>query len=64
MSKQCVGYWKFENTPGFDRDSSGKGNHLVGRRIVEPSNGDPVHRAVLADFCHVLFNTNGFLYVD
>jgi len=64
MSKHCVGYWKFENTPGFDRDSSGKGNHLVGRRIVEPSYGDPVHRAVLADFCHVLFNTNGFLYVD
>ena len=61
-SGQIAGHWRFESDPGFLRDSSG----------VQPPLGRPAKgkaapaasEAGLVDFCHVLLNSNSFLYVD
>lgn len=57
-----VGYWRFETEPGVFRDSSGHGLdlHPAARKVEQV---DP-RRAALVDFCHVLFNSSEFLYVD
>jgi hypothetical protein len=58
---KTVGYWRFENDPGFYADASPAGNHLL------PSSGKQAANArdtALIDFCHVLLNSNEFLYVD
>jgi hypothetical protein len=59
---QVVGYWKFESDPGFFRDSMGVQPPLgrMATKKTEPASSE----AGLVDFCHVLFNSNGFLYVD
>lgn len=56
-----VGHWKFEMADGLLSDTSPAGNTL--EIPVPPDAPDPEH-AALADFCHVLFNSNAFLYVD
>ncbi len=58
-----VGMWRFENEPGFYADESGRQNAL--RPTAPPSSqaADP-HSAARVDFCHVLLNTNEFLYVE
>jgi mono/diheme cytochrome c family protein len=61
-SEQTAAWWKFEPDPGVYADSSGHGNAIVPRIIATPSE-DPKMSA-LVDFCHVLLNTNEFLYVD
>ena len=55
-----VGFWRFENG-AFARDSSTRGNHL--RVNAAPAVADP-RWANLVDLCHVLLNTNEFIYVD
>ncbi len=56
-----VGYWKFESDPGLLRDSSDLGLDLNsdGKKAVyvEPS------EQAFVDLCHVLLNSNSFLYV-
>ncbi len=56
-----VGYWKFESDPGLLRDSSALGLDLNsdGKTAVyvEPS------EQAFVDLCHVLLNSNSFLYV-
>ncbi len=56
-----VGHWRFELASGLLADASGAGNAL--EIPAPPDAPDPGH-AALADFCHVLFNSNAFLYVD
>ncbi|MFN0125139.1 MAG: DUF1549 domain-containing protein [Verrucomicrobiales bacterium] len=56
-----VGHWKFEMADGLLADASPSGNAL--EIPVPPDTPDP-EQAALADFCHVLFNSNAFLYVD
>jgi hypothetical protein len=46
---------------GLLSDASPAGNRL--EIPVAPDAPDPEH-AALADFCHVLLNSNAFLYVD
>ena len=58
-----VGHWTFEETPGFAADSSGRGRTLL-RGVAEPKVKDPRRYEALVDLCHVLFNTNEFLYVE
>jgi hypothetical protein len=57
-----IGYWQFEAEPGIFRDSS-----RYGRRIEtsppKADRSDP-HYTALVDLCHVLMNSNEFLYVD
>lgn len=62
VNRQTVGYWQFEAKPDVFRDASGHGLDIkpAGRTKGKV---DP-RRAALADFCHVLLNSNEFLYVD
>jgi hypothetical protein len=60
--KSVMGYWRFENDPGFFADSSPRGVELLPRTVTSQS-ADARHTA-LVDFCHVLLNSNEFLYVD
>ncbi len=59
---RVVGHWRFEPDPGFFADSAGLQPSLS---RFAPRKPDPVaSEAGLVDFCHVLLNSNGFLYVD
>ena len=71
-----VGDWRF-GPDAFEKDSSGKGHHLTSVNLsgdaakvepvkegaAKPSTSDPKFEAFI-DFCHVLLNSNEFLYVD
>jgi hypothetical protein len=59
--QSCIGHWRFEETPGFDKDSSGNQRHIVGSK---PQTDHENRRAVLIDYCHVLLNSSEFIYVD
>lgn len=56
-----IGHWKFEMADGLLADTSPAGNRLV---IPVPPDAPDPDLAALADFCHVLLNSNAFLYVD
>ena len=58
---KTVGYWRFETNPGFYKDSSGLGNDIVAGSSDRPSSS---RSSALVDFCHVLLNSNEFLYID
>ena len=62
VSDSTVGYWKFESNTGLYKDSSPKG-HDIEAKIVQSKPADP-GAAAFVDFCHVLLNSNEFLYVD
>jgi mono/diheme cytochrome c family protein len=57
-----IGLWRFENQPGFFADESNHDNRLQ-PAVSASRSGDP-HAAARVDFCHVLLNSNGFLYLD
>ncbi len=63
MAPACVGWWRFEPTPGTYQDFSPAGNDIV---PPTPPPGEilDVRTQALADFCHVLLNSNEFLYTD
>jgi hypothetical protein len=59
-----VGLWQFEEQPSFYADSSGRGNRLYpASPTATPQTRSP-RDAARIDFCHVLLNSNEFLYVD
>lgn len=58
-----VGHWTFEETPGFEADSSGHGRSLA-RTTPLPDVKDLRRYEALVDLCHVLFNSSEFLYVE
>jgi hypothetical protein len=60
--EHTVGYWKFEADPGNYKDSSKRGGDIVEAQVQSA----PVDTAfgALVDFCHVLLNSNEFLYLD
>ena len=62
VSEHTVGYWKFEHDPGPFADSSPRGNDIA-THLVTGAHED-AQFAALVDFCHVLLNSNEFLYVD
>ncbi len=60
--EHTMGYWKFEATPNPYADSSGHG-HDISAAQQKGKVKDP-RFAALVDFCHILLNSNEFLYVD
>jgi hypothetical protein len=61
VKERTVGYWQFEAKPGPYRDSSSHALHL---RTPGPAAAADVQAAAFIDLCHVLLNSNEFLYVD
>jgi hypothetical protein len=59
---RLTGYWTFENDPGFFSDASGHLGPLV--RPLALEGGKAGSESGLVDFCHVLLNSNEFLYAD
>ena len=55
-----VGYWRFEEEPGFFADSTPYGHDIRTSLVAESE----ARGAALTDLCHVLLNSNEFLYVD
>ena len=62
-SQQTIGYWLFESKPDVFHDASGHGLNIRPAAFKTGSKVNP-HAAALADFCHVLLNSNEFLYVE
>ncbi len=60
--EHTVGYWKFETTGNPFADSSGHTRDIAS--AVEKSAQKDPRFAALVDFCHILLNSNEFLYVD
>jgi hypothetical protein len=59
---KTIGFWRFENEPGFYADSSAAANPLLPQA---PGKSAASSRdTALIDFCHILLNSNEFLYVD
>ena len=58
-----IGLWQFADVENPGRDSSGQNRDLslTGAPGVSKTG---IEEDVLADFCHVLLNSNEFLYVD
>ena len=61
VNESTVGYWRFQE-PDALKDSSPNGHNI--RPEVSPSAQSDPATAALVDFCHVLLNSNEFLYVD
>jgi hypothetical protein len=57
------GHWAFEDEPGIFKDSAGVQGDLV-KPDAPASSSAKTTDAALVDFCHVLLNSNRFLYVD
>ncbi len=58
--KDVVGHWTFESVPGFFAESEGRQAAMTRPSLKRP----PASAAGLVDFCHVILNSNRFLYVD
>lgn len=63
VADSTLGLWRFEVSPGYFRDVSKWGNDLLPNR---KKSGLPMtaQTLALADLCHVLLNSNEFLYVE
>ncbi len=59
--ESTVGYWRFEE-PDALKDSSPNGHNI--RPEVSPAAQSDPGSAALVDLCHVLLNSNEFLYAD
>lgn len=57
-----VGFWRFEDEPGFYQDASSQENDISPGGEV-PRRGE-AREAALVDLCHALLNSNEFLYQD
>ncbi|WP_437187732.1 DUF1549 domain-containing protein [Planctomicrobium sp. SH668] len=57
-----IGYWKFDPSPGIYQDSSASGLNIdsdaKSRRVQD------ARVSAFRDLCHILLNSNEFLYVD
>ncbi|MEO6740660.1 MAG: hypothetical protein ABIP20_10425, partial [Chthoniobacteraceae bacterium] len=60
--EHTMGFWKFESSPNPYADSSGHGHDISAARQKDMRK-DP-RFAALVDFCHILLNSNEFLYLD
>ncbi|MBI4625736.1 MAG: DUF1549 domain-containing protein [Verrucomicrobia bacterium] len=61
VDEHTVGYWKFETANPY-ADSSGRGSEIAAQPSAVPP--DEPRTAALVNLCHVLLNSNEFLYVD
>ncbi len=62
VGEHTVGLWKFDPDPAPTRDLTARTGDILARNMEE-KRPDP-RAAALVDFCHVLLNSNEFLYVD
>lgn len=60
-SEQTIGYWQFEPTPGLYDDSTTHNLKIDSGESAEESTTPAM--TALVDLCHVLLNSNEFLYV-
>ncbi len=61
--RELSGHWEFDSLESPGRDKSKAGNHL--RAVVDGSQSvSGINLNALTDLCHVLLNSNEFLYVD
>jgi mono/diheme cytochrome c family protein len=60
--EHTMGYWKFEPSPNPYADSSAHGRDISAASHLGQKS-DP-RLTALVDFCHVLLNSNEFLYLD
>lgn len=63
VQDHTVGLWPFESRPHPYHDATGHGFNIQTDGAVE-NRPAPPSLAALIDFCHVLLNSNEFLYVD
>jgi hypothetical protein len=59
-----AGHWVFEDQPGIFKDSAGVQSDLVKPAAQRSAAAITKDDAALVDFCHVLLNSNRFLYLD
>ena len=59
-----LGCWRFESKPDVLADSSPFGHSLAPSTAAESTNNQTPQQAALTDFCHALFNSSEFLYVE
>jgi hypothetical protein len=57
-----VGHWTFEADPGFFKEAGNRVKPLG--RPEQPKAAGVASETGLIDFCHVILNSNEFLYVD
>lgn len=62
-TNKTVGHWQFEQDGGMLTDSSRNGLALRSTRSSDRPPSAP-QTAAFIDFCHVLLNSNEFIYVD
>jgi len=62
IADQTVGFWRFETAGGLYKDSSPR-HHDIIAKIFQSKPADP-RAAAFADLCHILLNSNEFLYLD
>ncbi len=60
--RDVVGAWSFQSPEALLTDASGRQAHLV--PLVHGQTAGGPSAEALIDFCHVLLNSNEFLYVD
>jgi hypothetical protein len=58
-----IGLWCFEAKPNRFHDGSGRGQNLRPSRRLSEASLD-ARSLALADLCHALLNSNGFLFVE
>jgi hypothetical protein len=63
LTERTVGFWQFEAKPSYFRDSTGHGNDIRPLNATTDEVSDP-RTLALGDLCHVLLNSNEFLYVE
>jgi len=61
---RVVGFWTFEEAPGFAEDASGQGRSLARGGMTLPPVRDLRRYEAVVDLCHVLFNSSEFLYLE
>ena len=61
VKKSTLGYWRFDPVPGMFQDSS-PNRHDITHNDRMTSAGKP-RREAFIDLCHILLNSNEFLYV-
>ena len=59
----AIGFWRFEAKPSPFLDGSGRGHELRPARKMSLPRSD-ARLLAMADFCHALLNSSGFLFVE
>lgn len=61
--QEAVAFWRFDEPTAAGRDLSSSGNDLVVTRSESESRSG-IPTVALTDLCHIVLNSNEFLYID